>query len=147
MSTFATFDPSTGYIEQAISSNKLDLIQSDTLKRYLSQWTGELNDLNEDNIIRREHWLNHFLPMVRRYIPIRNSDVSQDRPDYLRERKVTFKQFPEEDHQGFISSMEVDGVVFDHYMNQSYVVINEEGIKDYIQRVMGLIEDELNKEL
>lgn len=144
LSTFATFDPSIGYINQAISSGKLDLIQSDSLKIHLSQWSGELNDLKEDVIIRREHWLNHLLPIIRKHIPIRNSDATQLRPDYPRLKQITPMSVPDKNYKEFITSLEVDGVIFDHYMNQYYVFINEENIESYIERVLDLIEKELN---
>ena len=142
--TFATFDPSIGYINQAISSGKLDLIQSDSLKIHLSRWSGELNDLKEDVVIRREHWLNHLLPIIRKHVPIRNSDATQYRPDYLRQKQITSISVPEENYREFITSLEVDGVIFDHYMNQYYVYINEENIELNIKRVLDLIEKELN---
>ncbi len=142
--TFATFDPSIGYINQAISSGKLDLIQSDSLKIHLSQWSGELNDLKEDVIIRREHWLNHLLPIIRKHIPIRNSDATQFRPDYLRQKQITPLSVSEENYKKLITSLEVDGTIFDHYMNQYYVFINEENIESYIKRVLDLIERELD---
>ena len=144
--TYATFDPSTGYIDQAINSSKLDLIQSDSLKMALSQWSGELNDLTEDNMIRREHWINHLLPLIRKHIPTRNSDKAQYRADYVRKRQVTPRQASEEDYYHFTTSLEVDGALYDHYMNQYYVVINEESIDRYIERVLMLIEGELNQD-
>ena len=144
LSTYATFDPSIGYINQAISSGKLDLIQSDSLKIYLSQWSGELNDLKEDVIIRREHWLNHLLPAVRKHIPTRNSDSAQDRPDYQRQKQISPIKISDENYKEFINSLEVDGVIYDHYLNQYYVFINEENIELYIKRVLDLIQKELN---
>jgi len=143
--TFATFDPSVGYIEQAISSGKLDLIQSDSLKIYLSQWSGELNDLKEDVIIRRDHWLHHLSPIVRKYLPMRNTDMTQDRPDYQRQNKIEPIKVSEENYKEFAASVEVDGVIYDHYMNQSYVVINEEHIEVYIKRVLDLIHAEIKQ--
>ena len=143
--TFATFDPSIGYIHQAINSNKLDLLRSDSLKKLLSQWTGELNDLSEDNFIRREHWLKFVLPTIREFIPSRNSDIAQFRPDYQREHSVNPKLFPESDYQAFATSMMVDGIIYDHYMNQYYVIINEEHIEAYILQTLNLIESELRK--
>jgi len=144
LSTFATFDPSIGYINQAINSGKLDLIQSDSLKIYLSQWSGELNDLKEDVIIRREHLLNHLLPSIRRHILARNSDSAQDRPDYERKKQISPKIISDESYKEFINSIEVDGVIYDHYINQYYVFMNEENIELYIRRVLDLIQKELN---
>jgi len=143
LSVYATFDPSIGYINQAISSGKLDLIQSDSLKIYLSQWSGELNDLREDVIIRRDHWLNHLLPNIRKHIPTRNTDLTQDRPDYQRQKKISPIKISDENYRAFTSSLEVDGVIYDYYMNQYYVVINEDNIEVYIKRVLDLIDKEL----
>ena len=141
---FATFDPSIGYINQAINSGKLDLIKSDSLKRYLGEWTGELNDLQEDNIIRREHWLHHFLPIIRKHIPTRNSDLAQFRADYERQKQVSPIKIADENYENFITSLEVDGAIYDHYMNQYYVIINEEHIDKYINQVLDLINSEIN---
>jgi len=142
--TYATFDPSIGYINQAINSGKLDLIQSDSLKIHLSQWSGELNDLREDVIIRREQWLNYLLPAIRKHIPARNSDASQDRPDYQRQKQISPIKIPDESYKKFINSLEVDSVIYDYYMNQYFVFINEENIELYIKRVLDLIQKELD---
>jgi hypothetical protein len=144
LSVFASFDPSTGYIDQAISSGKLDLIRSDSLKTYLGQWSGELNDLREDIVIRREHWLHHFLPLVRKHLPQRNTDATHYRPDYLRQKRIQPIEIPSENYRAFTSSLEVDGVVYDFYMNQYYVILNEEFIESYIERVLELIQVELH---
>ncbi len=143
LNNFATFDPSIGYINQAISSGKLDLIQSDSLKIYLSQWSGELNDLREDVIIRRDHWLHHLLPVIRKHIPIRNTDIAQDRPDYQRLKQISPMKVSEDNYKEFTLSLEVDGAIYDHYLNQYFVVINEENIELYINRVLALIDKEI----
>ncbi len=144
LSMYATFDPSVGYINQAISSGKLDLIQSDSLKIHLSQWSGELNDLHEDVIVRREHFLNHLLPVIRKHIPARNSDATQERPDYQRLMQISPIKVPDKNYAEFITSLEVDGVIYDHYMNQYFVFINEENIELYIKRVLELLSNELD---
>ena len=144
LSVFATFDPSAGYINQAINSGKLDSIKIDSLKIYLSQWTGELNDLKEDVIIRRNHWLHNLLPIIRKYLASRNTDAAQFRPDYIRQKEVSNKFVSDENYKTFTKSLEVDGVIFDHYMNQYYVIINEQHIETYINQILELINNELN---
>ncbi|MEM6517629.1 MAG: DUF6090 family protein [Bacteroidota bacterium] len=144
LTVYATFDPSVGYINQAINSGKLDLIQNDSLKIFLSQWSGELNDLKEDVIVRREHLFNHVLPTIRKFIPIRNSDATQERPDYQRRLQVSPIKVSDENYKALITSLEVDGVIYDHYMNHYFVFINEENIEFYIKRVLELLSSELN---
>jgi len=143
LTVYATFDASVGYIDQAISSGKLDLIESDKLKIYLSQWSGELNDLKEDVIIRRDHWLHYLLPIIRKYLPTRNTDAAQYRPDYIRKKAISPRIFPEANYKEFTKSLEVDGIIFDHYMNQYYVIINEQHIESYINQILDLINEEL----
>ena len=51
---------------------------------------------------------------------------------------------PDENYAEFITSLEVDGVIYDHYMNQYFVFINEENIELYIKRVLELLSNELD---
>ncbi len=143
--TFASFDARLGIVSETISSGKLDLIQNDTLKNKLSHWTGELDDLREDIVIRREHWLNYLLPIMRKYVPTRNIDKYAYRSDYNRDSIIKPITIPKENYTKFITSLEVDGVIMDHYLNQSYVYINEEGIQSYIEDIITMIDNELNR--
>jgi len=145
-STFATFDARVGIINETIASGKLDLIQNDSLKNKLSQWTGELNDLNEDNAIRRDHWLNHLLPLIRRYLPGRNVDKYAYRPDYARDSVIKTIEVPKENYDRFINSLEADGIIMDHYLNQSYVVINENQTKVYMEEIVAMIDLTLKRQ-
>jgi hypothetical protein len=143
MQDFATFDASIGYIEQTISSGKLDLIQNDTLKTLLSQWSGELNDYREDVVIRRDYWIQNVDPVLRKLVPARNTDFTQDRPDYRRNRRITPMEVPESSYQEFRESLEVDGVLYYYYLNQSFVVINEGYIEEDILTILNLIDREI----
>jgi hypothetical protein len=142
---FATFDPGTGYINQAINSGKLDLIQNDSLKMYLSQWSAELSDLNEDGIIRRDHWIHSLQPTLRAQIPIRNTDNSQTRPDYMRSKVIKPIKVPDQNYVDFANSLDVDGAIYDQYINQYFVVINENNVEEYIKQVLRMIEEELKR--
>ena len=119
--------------------------QNDSLKNKLSQWTGELNDLAEDIVIRREHWLKHLSPIVRKHIPIRNTDKYAYRSDYSRDSIINPITVPKENYKTFVNSLEVDGVIMDHYLNQSYVHINEKQIQSYIENIISMIDEELDE--
>jgi len=142
-STFATFDAREGIIDEAIASGRLNLIQNDSLKNRISQWSGELNDLKEDASIRREHWINYLLPAIRKHIPARNLDKYAYRSDYSRDSVIKPITIPKEKYTQFVSSLEVDGIIMDHYLNQSYVIINEDRITTYIKDIINIIDDEL----
>jgi len=51
---------------------------------------------------------------------------------------------PKENYIKFITSLEVDGAIMDHYLNQSYVYINEKSIQSYIEDIITMIDNELN---
>jgi Family of unknown function (DUF6090) len=140
---FATFDARIGIISETIASGKLALIKSDSLKNHISQWTGELNDLQEDVIIRRDYWIHNTSPLFRKYIPIRNQNEAQYRADYHSDVVIDRIELPMSDYKMFLNSLEVDGVIYDLYQNQKFVTINEASIEAYIIKVLKLIDENI----
>jgi hypothetical protein len=65
------------------------------------------------------------------------------RPDYSRDSTIEPIAVPKENYSKFTTSLEVDGTIMDHYLNQSYVMINEERIQQYITEIIYMIDDEL----
>jgi hypothetical protein len=139
---FATFDARVGVINNLSSSGSLDLIRDPNLRFKLNQWTGELKDYSEDIIIRRNYWVNNF-KLIDHYIPTRNVDATQDRPDYSRTDVIEPLEVPQQNYQNFITSLEVDGLLYNHYMNQSFVTINEESIEDFLIEIIDLINENI----
>ena len=135
---FATFDARIGVINDLSSSGKLELIRDSELRYRLNQWTGELNDYSEDIIIRRNYWINNA-NIFNKYIPIRNTDATQDRPDYQRDFKVIPLKVPLENYQKFLNDMEMDSALYNHYLNQSFVSINEEVIEKFLMDVIDIL--------
>ena len=141
---FATFDARLGVINDISSSGNLELIRDSNLRYKLNQWTGELNDYKEDVIIRREYWINHTPTIVHKLLPIRNHDVFMDREDYVRDIVIKPIKVPKSNYVEFLTSLEVDGFLFDFYMNQSYVSTNEESIMKFLVSTLELIETNIN---
>jgi hypothetical protein len=140
---FATFDPRLGVVNDLNSSGNLELIQDPKLRYALNQWTGELDDYKEDIIIRREYWIKNYSPLVNKYIPLRNTDQFIDRTDYTRNFKVKTRQIPKSNYIEFLTNIETDGALFDYYLNQSFVTINEENILDFLENTIKLIKDNI----
>jgi hypothetical protein len=140
---FATFDARVGVVNDVIASGKLELIRDPELRLILNQWTGELNDYIEDVIIRRNFWSNNF-DILNRHIPHRNTDASSDRPDYSRPYKIEPIEVPQENYQNFINDLTVDGALFSHYYNQSFVTSNEKEIKKFLEKIIDLINMNIN---
>ncbi len=137
---YATFDARVGVITDIIASGNLELIRDENLRYVLNQWTAELNDYVEDVIIRRDYWVQNFGPLVDSFIPTRNSDAAQDRPDYKREIVIKPMEVPAENYVRFLNDLKMDGAMFNYYINQSFVTTNEESIEAYLLNVLTLIE-------
>ncbi|WP_411768156.1 DUF6090 family protein [Winogradskyella sp. A3E31] len=142
---FATFDARLGVINDVTSSGKLELLQDNNLKFKLIQWTAELDDYEEDVVIRREYWINNLSPLVNSYLPIRNTDFTQDRPDYKRDDVVNKISAPEQNYYDFMNNLKVDGSLFEYYINQSFVTTNEESIKEYLEDILHLLNQNINE--
>ncbi|GMN09051.1 hypothetical protein MTsPCn9_04930 [Croceitalea sp. MTPC9] len=146
MYNYATFDPRSGVINDIISSGNLEIIKDAKLKYALNQWTGELDDYKEDIIVRRAYWINNVPKIMYKYIPVRNADASMNRSDYRRDIIIQPLEVAKENYEAFLSSLEVDSMLFDYYMNQSYVTVNENTIMQFLKNTLGLIEANIQTE-
>ena len=126
-----------------ISSGNIELIRDSKLRYALNQWTGELADYKEDVIVRRNYWITHTPPKISKYLPIRNQDVFMDREDYIRDIVIKPIQVPKSNYVEFLTSLEVDGMLFDHYINQTFVTTNEERIMEFLVNTLQLIENNI----
>lgn len=141
---FATFDARSGVIDEIIASGSLKLIQDEQLKFMISQWSGELNDLREDVVIRRDFWLHNIHPLFQSYLPLRNTDKSMVRSDYDRPIIVEPIKVGKEKYKAFFQSLEVDGSIYQAYMNQSFVHVNEENIAQDLDEFLEIVEMNIN---
>jgi competence protein ComGC len=146
MYNYATFDARLGVMNDITSSGNLELIRDSKLKYALNQWSGELDDYKEDIIIRREYWVNNVPRILYKFIPLRNVDASMDRSDYRRNISIQPKEVPKENYVAFLSSLEVDSMLFDYYMNQSYVTVNENAIMKFLKNTLSLIEANIKED-
>lgn len=142
---FATFDPRLGVINDISSSGNLELIRDSKLRYLLNQWTGELDDYKEDVIIRREYWINHASSKINKLLPARNQDTFSDREDYARDILIKPIQVPKSNYVEFLTSLEIDGFLFDYYINQSFVTINEEALMEFLENTLALIESNIKQ--
>lgn len=142
---YATFDPRVGVVEEVISSGKLNLIQDEKLRYRLTQWSGELDDLEEDIIIRRDHYINQMQPIVHRYISTRNADKTQVRHDYPRELVIKSIPYQQANYDALMASSEFDGALYTYFISQTWVHVNEVAIRQFMEETLALIENNIVK--
>ena len=97
-----------------------------------------LKDANGD------YWIQNVSPIIGRYIPLRNADAINTRIDYDRALVIQPIAVSKSRYEQFINAMEVDGMLYDSYMNQSFVTINEKNIQQYLKRFLQLIEENID---
>ncbi len=142
---YATFEAGTGVFDEAISAGKMRLIQNDSLKTLLSKWMGKLNELGEDEVIRRDHIVHNVSSLFRKYIPYRNFDKAYDRDDYVRNRRIEPMGVPNANYIEFFQSIEVDGALYEIYLNQSYIHSISITLEIYIQEVLKLLDENIDE--
>lgn len=142
---YATFDPRVGVVEEVISSGKLNLVRDEQLRYRLTQWSGELKDLEEDIIIRRDHYLNQLQPIFHRYVSSRNSDKTQTRHDYPRELVIEPIPFDQSRYDALLASSEFDGALYTYFISQTWVHVNEVAIRQFMEETLALIENNIVK--
>ena len=140
---FATFDARLGVVNDVISSGKLELIRDEDLRLLLNQWTGELSDYVEDAMVRRNFISNNY-DILTKYIPVRNGDNTQDRSDYQKSYKIKPIKVNISNYQKFIEDTEVDNAWYSHYINQSFVTINEEEVERFLLKILDLINNNID---
>ena len=140
---YATFEAATGVFDETISSGKMRLIQNDSLKSHLSKWSGKLDEVGEDEIIRRDHIVHNVSPLFRKYIPYRNFDRAYDRDDYKRDRRIESITVPDSNYEAFFKSLEVDGALYEVYLNQSYIHSISTSLEQYVQEVLQLLNNNI----
>ena len=116
------------------------LIQNDSLKTLLSKWKGKLNELGEDEIIRRDHIIHNVSTLFRKYIPYRNFDSAYDREDYVRNQRIEPMEISITNYEKFFQSIEIDGALYEIYLNQSYIHSISITLENYIEEVLKLLD-------
>jgi hypothetical protein len=136
---YASFEPRLGVVNDVTSSGKINLIQDEHLRYLLTQWSGELNDLGEDNLIRRDHYVHELIPIIGKYIYVRNADSSYMRDDYAREQVIESITRDQTRYDAMLAATDFDGALYAHFMNQTYVFTNEETIENFMNEILLLI--------
>ncbi len=75
---YSTFSPSNGALNALISSGNLYIIKNDSLRMYLSRWSGMLEDAREDEIRLIEFGDTHMDPFRLEYSNLRPDSVYVD---------------------------------------------------------------------
>ncbi len=136
---FNEFDPTSGVIDDIINSGKLEVIQNDSLRYILSQWSGQLVDLDQDNDFRNEYFIHRVLPEMTENFPIANTLVIQDGYADTEELISNLSYSKMGYSQDIFNNRNLESVISIHASNQDFVLRNITILEDYIKNAIQLI--------
>jgi hypothetical protein len=129
-------------IDDIINSGKLEVIQNDSLRYILSQWSGQLIDINQDYEFRNEYFIHRVLPEMTLNFPMLNtlvlhkgSPISSGFISTLNYSKIEYSQ-------GIFNNRNLEGIIAMHVFNQDFILNNIKVLKSYISNAIQLIETE-----
>lgn len=139
--SYASYNATTGTLDEIISSGKLRVIRDASLRKMLSQWPGLIEDQKEDIDIRRDQVNSHVIPFFVKYVPFKNGDIYIDFSHWSKNynRKVLKRSHFEYDYDA-LTSVEFEGILYKFALDQDFVLLNdletEEFIKGIIQKII-----------
>lgn len=148
-----TFDPVNGIMNQLIQAGKLSLIRNDSLSNMLSNWDGILADYKESENNYRDFNNKDLRPFLYEHLNYRNiinnriihNDISyplmDERYQYGNEIGNSALKMPEPDAQVIKKLENQMASVISHL---SYLNAQSNGIHDYMNNIVALINYELN---
>ena len=150
-----TFDPSLGVLNQLTSTDKLTLIQSEALNNRLSNWNSMIQDYKEDEDMYNSYNHNHFRPFLytnynyRNIISARISNKVIDPILLASPDKVNTPIGLSDNPVGLEILME--GREFENHLSSviswlSLINTQSEGVLNYIDSILEIIESELNSD-
>lgn len=150
-----TFDPSQGVLNQLTSTDKLTLMRSEALNDSLSKWNSMIQDFKEDEDMYNSYNHNHFRPFLYTRYNYRNIISAR-----IRNRVIDPILLASPDNvntrigrSGIPVSMEIlqNTIEFENHLASviswlSLINTQSEGVLNYIDRILEIIEEELHTE-
>ena len=140
-----SYSPTTGVVNEIISSGRLGVLRDDSLRYLISQWPSVLENQQEDIDIRWTHFENFVLPNLAKNYPMKNInnhfkfDFWTDSYKRIKLPKSNFDFKPENFFTG-----EMEGYLYIHSLNQDFVLMNDVETEKYIQKILKTISKNLN---
>ena len=141
---FGSFDARKGFVQEIISSGKLDLLNNQKLKNQITTWSGLLEDANEDIMFRNDNYTHILMPYLIKYFPLTNGDLYKDLSLYSKKYVVKkLNKSPFKANFDKINLMEFENVLWHHKHSQDFVLLNDLEIEAFIESTIKLIKEEL----
>jgi hypothetical protein len=147
-----TFDPSQGVLNQLTSTDKLTLLQNETLTDKLSVWQAMIEDFKEDENMYNSYNHNHFRPFLYKSYNSRNIINSRIQNKVIAPILLASPEsvHTEIGYSGKPVELEVllNSLEFENYLAftiswLSLINTQSQGLLNYIDQVLAIIDGEL----
>ena len=147
-----TFDPSDGIIMQLLEGGKLSLIENDSLRNDISKWSSLLAELAEEEQDFKTHNFLILRPILFKKYSFRNIlnktwDNSVLSSVFLSDEIEGFNGFGKTslpiDTDKMFTSIEFEGAITSLSSFNLVINIQSQGVNDYINRMLKIINREL----
>ena len=143
----SSFEAKSGFITDIINTGKLDVIQNDSLRILISNWDFHIIDMLDDAEIRDDMLFDQLFPFLSRNYPLLNihtyvepyiesSEVSKMWNGLSSDIKPNYDQ---------LYSLENQGMLYNHAINQEYLLSALRIYKRYLEGMRDLINEELKR--
>jgi hypothetical protein len=133
LTNIITYDPSNGIISDIISSGKIQIIQNEKLRNLLSNWNGMLNDVKEDETWAVNSRNNIIYPFLHKNL--NSTSTSQNN-----EISTGF----DSDYRTIYKLMEFENLVNSHRIWNRKNEWNYKGLKNKIEEIITICEEEID---
>ncbi len=131
--SIATFDPSTGTLEQILRLDGIRLIKCEPLRRELARWDEQLRDYREDETRAIDDTIRDLLPLVRGRLPVLG----------LQEHAAWASSGSAADRQALVRDLNFANVLGEKRFRLKQLLTEAEDLRDLMELIVDLIDAEL----
>ena len=145
----STFEPKSGVIDDIVNTGKLDVIKNDSLRILISNWDYQIIDINDDAEIRNIALFEQLVPFLIKNYPYVN--VHEFVSVFLNSEGLSLRIWPTQKSNiapnlAALYTLEAEGLVYNHAINQEYLLNALRLYKDYLEGLSSFIKMELGNE-
>ena len=139
---YYTYDPTTGTIEEIINSGQLNIIQNDTLKTQISNWSQLISDAQKNIDIADDHLFNVLINYLMEHTNLRNFPRQLHLFEETKLPKIPPSNFTA-DYKPLVTSLKFENLVNQHAWNLIWIISEYMNIQSYLETTIILLENEL----
>jgi len=144
--SYGSFNTTSGVLNEIINSGKLRVIKDATLRNNLTQYSGKIDNIEEDIIIRREQMNFQLQPYFSKYAPIKNGNKYMSYRSWSENYET--KQLENSNFEYDIEALEsreFEGHLYKYLLDQDFVIMNDLELHDFIKLILKQINNNLSK--